>query len=68
MIVNELWGVTTCDIYLLKHSAGGADRRIKLPGGGRLQIEHAELTVSRITPVKRASESPYLLVETEEKR
>ena len=66
MTVKELWDATTCDLYLLKHSAEGVDQRIKLPSGGRLQIEHAELTVKRITPIKRASESPYLLIETEE--
>ena len=65
MTVQELWGVTTCELYLLKRSAEGVEQRIKLPDGGRLQIEHAELTVSRITPIKRASESPYLLIETE---
>lgn len=66
MTVKELWDVTTCEIYLLKYSAEGPDQRIRLPDGGRLLIEHAELTVSRITPIKRASESTYLLVETEE--
>ena len=65
MTVKELWDVTTCDLYLLKHTAEGVDQRIKLPSGGRLQIEHAEMTVSRITPIKRASESTYLLIETE---
>lgn len=66
MTVRDLWDVTTCDLYLMKHSAEGVDQRIKLPSGGRLQLEHAEKVVTRITPVKRASESPYLLIEAEE--
>lgn len=68
MTVKELWDVTTCDLYLLQRTAEDVDRRVKLPSGGRLLIEHAELTVSRITPIKRASESSYLLIETEEAR
>ena len=66
MTVRELWDVTTCELYLLKRYADGVEQRVKLPDGGRLQIEHAELKVKRIEPIKRASESPYLLVETEE--
>ena len=66
MTVKELWDVTTCELYLMKHSAEGVDQRIRLPSGGRLQLEHAEKVVTRITPVKRASESPYLLIEAEE--
>ena len=66
MTVKELWDVTTCEMCLLKRTAEGVDQRVRLPDGGRLQIEHAELNVKRITPIKRASESPYLLIETEE--
>ena len=66
MTVKELWNVTTCELYLLKRGADGVQQRVRLPDGGRLQIEHAELKVSRITPIKRASESSYLLIETEE--
>lgn len=66
MTVKELWDVTTCEIYLEQRTgADGLRRRVKLPDGGRLLLEHAERTVTRITPVKRASESPYLLIETE---
>lgn len=66
MTVKELWDVTTCEIYLFRRMADGVHQRVRLPSGGRLLIEHSEMTVSRITPVKRASESPYLLVEVEE--
>lgn len=66
MTVRELWDVTTCEIYLLRRHADGVLQRVKLPDGGRLQLEHGEMTVNRITPVKRASESPYLLVEVDE--
>lgn len=66
MTVQELWNVTTCEIFLEQGpGADGVAKRVKLPDGGRLLLEHAEQTVTRITPIKRASESPYLLIETE---
>lgn len=69
MTVQELWNVTTCEIYLEnQRGADGLVRRVKLPSGGRLLLEHAEKIVTKITPVRRASESPYLLIETEETR
>ena len=62
MTVKELWMATTADIYLARK-----DREpLKLPSGGRLQIEHAEKKVWRIQIRTRASESPYLLVDTGE--
>ena len=62
MTVKELWMATTADIYLARK-----DREpLKLPSGGRLQIEHAEKKVWRIQIRTRASESPYLLVDTVE--
>lgn len=66
MTVKELWDVTTCELYLLKRSAEGAQQRVKLPDGGRLQIEHAELRVKKIELVKRSMEPPCMVVETEE--
>lgn len=67
MTVKELWDVTTCEICLEKRSgAEGVSRRVKLPSGGRLLLEHAEQTVTRITLIKRSCEAPYMLVETEE--
>ena len=66
MTVQELWNVTTCEIYLEnQRGADGLVRRVKLPSGGRLLLEHAEKIVTKITPVKRTSESTYLSVETE---
>lgn len=66
MTVQELWNVTTCEIFLEQGTgADGVAKRVKLPDGGRLLLEHAEQVVTRITPIKRASESPYLLIETE---
>lgn len=62
MTLQELWKATTADIYLARK-----DREpLKLPSGGRLQIEHAEKKVWRIQIRTRASESPYLLVDTVE--
>lgn len=67
MTVKELWDVTTCEIYLQRFpGAEDVSLCVKLPDGGRLQLEHAERIVTRITPVKRSCESPYMLVETEE--
>lgn len=62
MTVKELWMATTADIYLVRQGK----EPLKLPSGGRLQIEHAEKKVWRIQIRTRASESPYLLVETVE--
>lgn len=62
MTVKELWMATTADIYLARK----AREPLKLPSGGRLQIEHAEKKVWRIQIRTRASESPYLLVDTVE--
>lgn len=67
MTVQELWNVTTCEIFLEQGTgADGVAKRVKLPTGGRLLLEHAEQIVTRITPIKRASESPYLLVDAVE--
>lgn len=62
MTVKELWMATTADIYLTRKDRDP----LKLPSGGRLQIEHAEKKVWRIQIRTRASESPYLLVDTVE--
>ena len=63
MTVKELWDVTTCNIYLKRPER----EPLKLPAGGRLQIEHAELTVKRILTEKFSMESvPHMIVETEE--
>lgn len=53
---------TTADIYLARKGR----EPLKLPSGGRLQIEHAEKKVWRIHIRTRASESPYLLVDAVE--
>lgn len=67
MTVQELWNVTTCEIFLEQGTgADGVAKRVKLPTGGRLQIEHAEKKVWRIQIRTRASESPYLLVDAVE--
>ena len=62
MTVKELWMSTTADIYLTRRGA----EPLKLPTGGRLQIEHAAKKIWRIQIRTRASESPYLLVDTTE--
>lgn len=58
--VQSLWLATTNDIYLVR----GEQAPLKLPTGGRLQAEHAELEVTRIEIRKCASEAPRLLVWT----
>lgn len=60
MTVYDLWKATTNDIYLVR----GEQAPLKLPTGGRLQAEHAELEVTRIEIRKCASEAPRLLVWT----
>lgn len=59
--VGALWKVTTQDIYLRRFGQAP----LKLPSGGRLQLEHRDLIVCKIEIVTRASEAPCLLVETE---
>ena len=44
MTLQELWKATTADIYLTRKG----QEPLKLPSGGRLQIEHAEKKVWRI--------------------
>lgn len=58
--MQSLWLATTNDIYLVR----GEQAPLKLPTGGRLQAEHAELLVTRIEIQTRASEAPCLLVWT----
>lgn len=65
MTVKELWDVTTCEIQIIKRRPGVV-HCTRLPDGGRLQIEHAELRVKKIELVKRSMEPPYMVVETEE--
>lgn len=64
MTVYDLWLTTTNDIYLRRHGQAP----LKLPGGGRLQLEHRDLIVRKIEIVTRASEAPFFLVETEPRR
>ena len=60
MTVKDLWDKTTCDIYLYR----GEDKEpLKLPTGGRLQIEHAELQGVDIILRGRLMEPPYLVVK-----
>ncbi len=59
--VRDIWIRSTCDIFL---DRGEGVQPLKLPTGGRLQIEHAELLVVSIRIRTRASESPYLLLQT----
>lgn len=61
MTVYDLWLATTNDIYLRRYG----QTPLKLPSGGRLQLEHRNLIVRKIEIVTRASEAPCLLVETE---
>lgn len=64
MTVRDIWSKSTCDIFIYRDAF--RERRTKLPSGGRLQIEHAELIVDDIAIVTRASESPYLLLRVED--
>ena len=64
MTVYDLWLATTNDIYLRRFGRPP----LKLPSGGRLQLEHRALIVRKIEIVTRASEAPCLLVETEPDR
>lgn len=59
--VGALWKATTQDIYLRRYGQAP----LKLPSGGRLQLEHRDLIVRKIEIVTRASEAPCFLVETE---
>lgn len=61
MTVYDLWKATTNDIYLRRFG----QTPLKLPSGGRLQLEHRVLIVRKIEIVTRACEAPCLLVETE---
>lgn len=61
MTVYDLWKATTNDIYLRRYG----QTPLKLPGGGRLQLEHRVLIVRKIEIVTRACEAPCFLVETE---
>ena len=61
MTVNDLWKVTTNDIYLRRFG----QTPLKLPSGGRLQLEHRDLIVRKIEIVTRACEAPCFLVETD---
>ncbi|MBQ1790449.1 MAG: hypothetical protein II008_09735 [Oscillospiraceae bacterium] len=61
MTVYDLWLATTDDIYLRRYGR----TPLKLPSGGRLQLEHRGLIVRKIEIAARASEAPCLLVETE---
>ena len=63
MTVRELWEVTTCDIYLVR----AGRETLKLPSGGRLQIEHGALRVRTILTKKFSTEAtPHLEVVAEE--
>lgn len=62
LTVGALWHATTNDIYLAREGQGP----LKLPAGGRLQLEHAELVVKSIQICTRMSEAPYYLVSVEE--
>lgn len=64
MTVNDLWLATTNDIYLRRYG----QTPLKLPSGGRLQLEHRDLIVKKIEIVTRACEAPCFLVETEPRR
>lgn len=61
MTVYDLWLTTTNDIYLRRYG----QTPLKLPSGGRLQLEHRDLIIRKIEIVTRASEAPCFLVETE---
>lgn len=62
--VGALWKATTQDIYLRRYGQAP----LKLPSGGRLQLEHRDLIVRKIEIVTRACEAPCFLVETEPDR
>lgn len=64
MTVYDLWKATTNDIYLRRFG----QTPLKLPSGGRLQLEHRDLIVRKIEIVTRACEAPCLLVETDPSR
>lgn len=64
MTVQDIWSKSTCDIFIYRDAF--RERQTKLPAGGRLLIEHAELIVEQIDIVTRASESPYLLLRVED--
>lgn len=59
--VKDIWTRSTCDIFL---DRGEGAEPLKLPTGGRLQIEHAELLLVSMIIRTRASESPYMLLKT----
>lgn len=62
--VGALWKATTQDIYLRRYGQAP----LKLPSGGRLQLEHRDLIVRKIEIVTSACEAPCFLVETEPMR
>lgn len=62
--LGALWKATTNDIYLRRFGQAP----LKLPSGGRLQLEHRDLIVRKIEIVTRACEAPCLLVEWERPR
>lgn len=62
--LGALWKATTQDIYLRRFG----QTPLKLPSGGRLQLEHRDLIVRKIEIVTRACEAPCFLVETEPRR
>lgn len=62
--VGALWKATTNDVYLRRYG----QPPLKLPSGGRLQLEHRDLIVRKIEIVTRACEAPCFLVETEPRR
>ena len=61
LTLGALWKATTQDIYLRRYG----QTPLKLPSGGRLQLEHRDLIVRKIEIVTRACEAPCFLVETE---
>lgn len=61
LTVKDIWIRSTCDIFL---DRGEGLQPLKLPTGGRLLLEHAELQVVSILIRTRASESPYMLLKT----
>lgn len=63
MTVKDVWIRSTCDVFL---DRGEDAEPLKLPTGGRLQIEHAERLVVSIIVRSRSMEGPYLLLKTTE--
>ena len=61
MTVKDIWIRSTCDIFLER---GEGLQPLKLPTGGRLLLEHAELQVVSILIRTRASESPCMVLKT----